>query len=315
MKEDRLNLKKEMLLTMDIKDLYEYTQRINCPAILNEPMKNHTSFKIGGPADIFIRPDSIDKLKLVISFCVKNQIKYVVIGNGSNLLVKDEGYRGAIVNISSRLENIRLENKTEIVCTAGTTIARLCYFAMQNSLTGLEFAWGIPGNVGGSVYMNAGAYDGEIKDVIKESYYIDREGNEGMMTKDEMKLSYRHSIYAENGYCVIGARFQLMQGNKTEIKKKMDDFKQRRISKQPLEYPNAGSTFRRPPGNYVGALVDKSGLRGTSYGGAQVSEKHSGFIINKGNATYSDVINLINMVQKQVFEKTGYRLEPEIKTI
>lgn len=300
---------------MPIKTLYNATKKLGCDVLLNEPLFKHSSFKIGGPADIFIKPYNILQLKEIIKNCNNLQIPYNVIGNGTNIIFKDNGFKGAIINISSKMEDIQIENDYEITASAGTTLAKLAYFAMEHSLTGLEFCWGIPGNVGGAVFMNAGAYNREIKDVIINSYYIDNNCNEGFLTKNEMQLGYRYSIYFDNKFIITSAKFKLTPATKQDIKLKMDEFMTKRKLKQPLEFPNAGSIFKRPKGNYAGTLIEQCGLKGFSVGGAEVSKKHAGFIINKGTATAEDVIKLISIVKKTVFEKTGYNLEPEIKII
>ena len=278
-------------------------------------MKKHVSFKIGGPADILIIPDKVSQVKNLINYFKANDIPYITIGNGSNLLVNDDGIRKAVLKIGNEMESIELADENQIIASAGTSLFKLSYFAMQNSLSGIEFLWGIPGNVGGAVFMNAGAYGGEIKDVIVSSRYIDLDGNEGMFTQDEMMLEYRSSIYHNNNYIIISAKFKLEKGCSIQIKNKMDELMQKRKQKQPLQYPNAGSVFKRPEGNYVGSLIEKAGLKGFSIGGAQVSEKHAGFIVNKDNATAKDVLDLINYIQKQVYAKTGYNLKTEIKII
>ncbi len=300
---------------MPIKTLYNVTKKLGCDVLLNEPLFKHSSFKIGGPADIFIKPYNILQLKEIIKNCNNLQIPYNVIGNGTNIIFKDNGFKGAIINISSKMEDIQIENDYEITASAGTTLAKLAYFAMEHSLTGLEFCWGIPGNVGGAVFMNAGAYNREIKDVIINSYYIDNNCNEGFLTKNEMQLGYRYSIYFDNKFVITSAKFKLTPATKQDIKLKMDEFMAKRKLKQPLEFPNAGSIFKRPKGNYAGTLIEQCGLKGFSVGGAEVSKKHAGFIINKGTATAEDVIKLISIIKKTVFEKTGYNLEPEIKII
>lgn len=300
---------------MPIKTLYNITKNLGCDVFLNEPLFKHSSFKIGGPANIFIRPYSISQLKEIIKHCNNLQIPYAIIGNGSNILFKDDGFKGAIINISSKMESLKVENGCEIIASAGTTLAKLSYFAMEHSLTGLEFCWGIPGNVGGAVFMNAGAYGKEIKDVIVNSFYIDNNCNEGSLTKNEMKLSYRYSIYFDNQFIITGAKFKLAPAIKQDVKYTMDEFMARRKLKQPLEFPNVGSIFKRPEGNYAGTLIEQCGLKGFSVGGAEVSKKHAGFIINRGNATAKDVLSLITIVRKKVFEQTGYNLEPEVKII
>ena len=300
---------------MDIKGLYELTKEIKCESFLNEELAKHSSFRIGGMADIFIKPKDIKQLRSVILFCLQNNIIYEVVGNGSNILFNDEGYHGAIINIGKNMEGVSLNNKTQIIAKAGTALGKVAYFAMENSLTGFEFAWGIPGNVGGAVFMNAGAYNGEIKDVIISSRYINKFGKEGEMLKEEMNLGYRTSVYMEKDYFITEAKFELKEGDKEEIKETMKKFMTRRKEKQPLQWPNIGSIFKRPKGNYAGTLIEKCGLKGKMIGGAKVSEKHAGFIINVGGAKSQDVLELISLIRQEVKNQTGYDLEPEIRVI
>lgn len=283
--------------------------------LLNEPMSAHTSFKVGGNADAFVKPRCIDDIKTTVKFASENNIACRIIGKGSNLLVSDDGYRGIIINLGDTFRKIELIGENVIYASSGVSLSELCRFAHDNSLSGLEFAFGIPGSVGGAIYMNAGAYGGEIKDVISKSYHIDSDMSEGEYDRDELELSYRHSIYTDNKYCITGGEFTLKKGVQSEIKEKMDDYMGRRKSKQPLEYPSAGSTFKRPKGNYASALIEQCGLKGRSVGGAMVSEKHSGFLINTGNATCADIDALIEVVKKEVFEKTGYKLECEVERL
>ncbi len=277
----------------------------------NEPMKDHTTFKIGGKARFFITVSDTAELKLVIDACKDNDISYLVLGKGSNLLVSDEGIDGAVINFDGEFKTIKIK-ENEIFCGCSVSLSKLCTVALDNSLSKLEFAYGIPGTVGGAVFMNAGAYGGEIKDVIKSVTYLSANGNINTLNVDELNLSYRHSIFKENGGIILFAIFKLEKADKTYIKSKMEDFINRRKTKQPLEYPSAGSVFKRPQGNYAGTLIEQCGLKGFSIGGAQVSEKHAGFIINKGNATASDVLKLIEHIQTTVEKNTGYILEREI---
>ena len=250
----------------------------------NEPLKKHTTFRIGGAADLLITPQSEEQLIKLFKYIKENCIRYVIIGNGSNLLFSDEGYRGIVVKIGSELSSIEAipcENGMIINAGAGTLLSKLALFACENSLTGLEFASGIPGNVGGAVLMNAGAYDGEISQVLVRSTYLDCE-NLSVCTKnfDEHDFSYRHSSYENDGYLILSASFLLKKGNKEDILSKMKDFNNRRITKQPLEFPSAGSTFKRPAGLFAGKLIEDANLKGYTVGGAKVSEKHCGFVIN-----------------------------------
>ena len=238
-----------------------------------------------------------------------------MIGNGSNLLVTDNGIDNVVIKIGSKMSKIELIDDTTIFCEAGASLKSLCMFALENSLSGLEFAYGIPGTLGGAVYMNAGAYGGEMKDVLFSCKHIDADGNIGELSQDELDLRYRGSVYTDNGFTIVSAIMKLKKAEMTDIKAAMDDKLQRRKDKQPLEYPSAGSTFKRPEGYFAGALIEESGLKGYTVGGAQVSEKHAGFVINKNKATATDVITLIKDVQKIVFEKHGVMLETEVKII
>ncbi len=277
----------------------------------NSPMSEHTTFRIGGPADCFITVKNVKELQEVISVCKTSRVPYMFIGNGSNLLISDKGLRCAVIRLVGEFKEMSL-NGNVIRCGAGATLARLCTFAQQNSLSGLEFAFGIPGSVGGAVYMNAGAYGGEMKDVLCRVTHLTPCGEVETVTADVLELSYRHSVYKHNECVVLFAEFQLKDGDKTEIKALMDDIMNRRVTKQPLEYPSAGSVFKRPEGAFAGALIQDCGLKGCKVGGAQVSEKHSGFIINTGGATCEDVMDLISHVQSTVKAETGFTLEREI---
>lgn len=285
----------------------------------NEPLKKHTTFRIGGAADLLVTPQSEEQLIKLFKYIKENCIRYVIIGNGSNLLFSDEGYRGIVVKIGSELSSIEAipcEGGMIINAGAGTLLSKLALFACENSLTGLEFASGIPGNVGGAVLMNAGAYDGEISQVLVRSTYLDCE-NLSVCTKnfDEHDFSYRHSSYENDGYLILSASFLLKKGNKEDILSKMKDLNNRRITKQPLEFPSAGSTFKRPAGLFAGKLIEDANLKGYTVGGAKVSEKHCGFVINTGNATCEDVLGVIKYVQNTVFAKFGVELETEVKII
>lgn len=279
-----------------------------------ESMAEHTTFKIGGPADFICEPDSVSRLKDLLSFCRKNSVPYFVLGNGSNLLVSDNGIEGIVISLK-RFENVTLENAFEIRCDAGVRLSHLCSVALQNELSGLEFAWGIPGSVGGAIYMNAGAYNSEISSVLKECTYIDESGNTVQADVSGLDFGYRKSIFSDSEKVIINAVFRLTHENRDIIQSRMDDLLRRRKEKQPLEYPSAGSTFKRPTGHFAGALIEKSGLKGASVGGAEVSEKHAGFIINKGSATCRDVLSLISKVKEEVFLKESVVLEPEVKTV
>lgn len=283
-----------------------------CKAVLNEPLCNHTSFKTGGTCPVLIEPCSTEQLINLLDFIKQKDIPFTIIGNGTNLLALDSGLDKAVVKISDRMADISLENDDTIVCSAGTKMVSLCKFALENSLSGLEFAYGIPGSCGGAVFMNAGAYGGEIKDVLVEITHITPDLEIETIPAEKAELSYRHSIYKNNGCIIISMKIKLIKENKAIIKEKMDDYLFRRKSKQPLEYPSAGSTFKRPEGNFAGVLIEQCNLKGFSIGGAQVSEKHAGFVINKGGATAQDVLDLMAYIQETVKTNTGILLEPEV---
>lgn len=280
----------------------------------NEPMKNHTTFRVGGPADIFLTP-SAEELPAVLSVCREEQVPVTVIGNGSNLLVGDKGIRGVVICIGSGMRGIRVDGE-KIFLEAGVTLAAAAQQAAKAGLTGLEFASGIPGTFGGAVVMNAGAYGGEMKDVIVSVRVISEDGEILTLSKEELDLSYRHSVIPERGYLVIDGELLLTrEKDPDQITERMEELKKKRIEKQPLEYPSAGSTFKRPEGYFAGKLIMDAGLRGFSVGGAAVSEKHCGFVINKGNATAADICALMDEVTRIVKEKYAVTLEPEVKKV
>lgn len=292
--------------------IFNLAEILGCEARRNEPMSKHTSFKIGGNADAYIKVNNLSKLSAILKECQTSDVDYMLLGNGSNLLVSDDGIRGAVIRLDGDFRKITLVDDTTIFCGAGATLAYLCKFALNCGLTGLEFAWGIPGTVGGAVFMNAGAYDGEMKDVVHSVSHISPSGEIGRIENDDLKFGYRTSVYRSNNMIITGVTLKLKKGNPDEIRAKMDDYMSRRSTKQPLEYPSAGSVFKRPEGNFAGALIEQCGLKGKTCGGAQVSEKHAGFIINKSNATAKDVRDLIGEIQKTVSDKTGYNLECEL---
>ncbi|MGN0502604.1 MAG: UDP-N-acetylmuramate dehydrogenase [Ruminococcus sp.] len=292
--------------------IFNLAEILGCEARQNEPMSKHTSFKIGGNADAYIKVNNLSKLSTILKECQDSNVDYMILGNGSNLLVSDEGIRGAVIRLDGDFRKITLVDDTTIFCGAGATLAYLCKFALNCGLSGLEFAWGIPGTVGGAVFMNAGAYDGEMKDVVHSVSHISPSGEIGRIEKDNLKFGYRTSVYRNNNMIITGVTLKLKKGNPDEIRAKMDDYMSRRSTKQPLEYPSAGSVFKRPEGNFAGSLIEQCGLKGKLCGGAQVSEKHAGFIINKSNATAKDVRDLISEIQKTVSDKTGYNLECEL---
>ena len=279
---------------------------------LHEPMKKHTTFRIGGPADYYLCPHSTEELQKILQICRENKLEFFILGNGSNLLVSDKGYRGAVIQLWKNFSDIETEDNI-ITVKAGTLLSKVAAEALEESLTGMEFASGIPGTMGGAVMMNAGAYGGEMKDIIREVTVLTREGELLTLSKEEMNFGYRTSVVKEKGYVVISAVLQLRKGDREEIRRVMDELKERRVTKQPLDMPSAGSTFKRPEGYFAGKLIMDAGLRGFSVGGAQISEKHCGFVVNKGDATAADVLGLIGEVQKRVQEKFGVALEPEVK--
>ena len=280
----------------------------------NEPMKNHTTFRVGGPADIVLTP-SAEELPAVLSVCREEQMPVTVIGNGSNLLVGDQGIRGVVICIGFGMRGIRVDGE-KIFLEAGVTLAAAAQQAAKAGLTGLEFASGIPGTFGGAVVMNAGAYGGEMKDVIVSVRVISEDGEILTLSKEELDLSYRHSVIPERGYLVIDGELLLTrEKDPDQITERMEELKKKRIEKQPLEYPSAGSTFKRPEGYFAGKLIMDAGLRGFSVGGAAVSEKHCGFVINKGNATAADICALMDEVTRIVKEKYAVTLEPEVKKV
>lgn len=292
--------------------IFNLAEILGCEARRNEPMSKHTSFKIGGNADVYIKVNNLSKLSTILKECQDSDVDYMLLGNGSNLLVSDDGIRDVVIRLDGDFRKIALVDDTTIFCGAGATLAYLCKFALNCGLSGLEFAWGIPGTVGGAVFMNAGAYDGEMKDVVHSVSHISPIGEIGRIEKDDLNFGYRTSVYRSNNMIITGVTLKLKKGNPDEIRAKMDDYMSRRSTKQPLEYPSAGSVFKRPEGNFAGALIEQCGLKGKTCGGAQVSEKHAGFIINKSNATAKDVRDLISEIQKTVSDKTGYNLECEL---
>lgn len=282
--------------------------------LIDETMKEHTSFKIGGPADILILPKDENGILNAIKTCRENHIEPFIMGNGSNLLVRDGGIRGIVIKINDNYNNIQI-NGDKIYAQAGSLLTAVSRRAMKASLTGLEFANGIPGTIGGAVTMNAGAYGGEMKNIISRVRVIDRQNNIFEYKNEDMNFRYRKSKVTDDGLIVLGVEIQLEKGDYGVIKKRMLELTQQRTSKQPLELPSGGSTFKRPEGYFAGKLIDDSNLRGFKYGGAQISEKHCGFVVNIDNATCKDVLGLINSVQEIVMKKYNVKLEKEIKVI
>ena len=278
--------------------------------ILNEPMSRHTTFKIGGNADLFVKVKSVDELKRAIAFAKESEVPYFIIGKGSNLLVSDKGIDGLVISLDG-LDSIKVEGDT-LICGAGASLRTVCLSAQKSSLAGLQFAYGIPGTVGGALYMNAGAYGGEMSQVVVSATAIDSSGNLREISLNEMKLGYRTSVFKNTDLIITSVTIKLQLGDAAVIKSEMDDIFARRRDKQPLEYPSAGSTFKRPEGYFAGALIEQNNLKGVAVGGAQVSEKHAGFVINRGDATCNDVLTLINKIKDTVKAANGIELEPEV---
>lgn len=300
-----------MTIEQWVKDLSGVTNKENIK--INESLKKYTMTKLGGNADILVMPETEEEVEAIVQYTYSHQIPLLILGNGSNMIVRDGGVRGIVMNLS-KLNQIKIEG-TEVYAQSGALIMDVSKKAAEASLTGLEFACGIPGSVGGAMAMNAGAYGGEINDIIVHSTVLTKEGKRLVLSKEELELGYRKSIIAQKNYIVLSSLFRLEKGNKEEIDAKIADLTYKRQSKQPLEYPSAGSVFKRPPGYFAGKLIQDSGLQGKGVGGAEVSTKHAGFIINKGNATATDYIETIKMVQKVVKEKFGVELELEVKIV
>lgn len=295
---------------MSLENLKNRLSAAKIEYLINEPMSCHTTFKIGGQADIFVRVSNEEELKTVLFLAKECGAPCFVLGKGSNLLVSDNGIEGVVISLEN-MNDITVEGDS-IICGAGASLRNVCLAARDASLSGLEFAYGIPGSVGGALFMNAGAYGGEMSQSVIEANTVDSYGNEKVFSLSEMKLGYRTSVFKGTDLVITKIKLKLNYGEKKEIKLKMDDFFSRRKEKQPLEYPSAGSTFKRPEGYFAGALIEKNNLKGLSVGAAQVSEKHAGFIINRGGATCSDVKSLIKNIQNTVKLADGVMLEPEV---
>ncbi|MBV4416875.1 UDP-N-acetylmuramate dehydrogenase [Clostridium tyrobutyricum] len=280
---------------------------------IDEPMSSHTSFKVGGPADILITPESADQVLDAVKLCKSKNVPYYIMGNGSNLLVKDGGIRGVVVKLT-KLKSIKVKDD-RIIVSSGASLKDVSQKALDNSLTGFEFACGIPGSVGGAVTMNAGAYNGEISNVIESVIVIDNHTKKRILNLEQLELAYRMSSILKYGYIVLQVTFKLEKGDHNKINDRIENLNRRRSEKQPLEYPSAGSTFKRPEGHFAAKLIEDSGLKGMSVGGAQVSEKHSGFIINKKDATSKDILDLIKLVQDTVKQKFNVDLYTEVRII
>ncbi len=278
-----------------------------------EPMKKHTTFRVGGPADVLVLPKE-EELAKVIKLCKASEVPYQLIGNGSNLLVGDKGIRGVVIAMADRMSDIEVKDN-KITAQAGAMLSKIANTAASHGLSGMEFASGIPGSVGGAVVMNAGAYGGEMKDIIEKAVVLDENGEEKELTVEELDLSYRHSCILDKKYIVTKVILHLNPGVEASIRAEMKELNEKRVEKQPLQYPSAGSTFKRPEGYFAGKLIMDAGLRGYQVGGAQVSEKHCGFVINKGDATAADICQLMQEVSAEVHKKFGVVLEPEVKMI
>ncbi len=283
-------------------------------ALLEEPMSKHTTFRVGGPADYFLIPETAEEVVKLVALCKEEEVPFYVIGNGSNLLVSDAGYAGAIIQIGRRMNEITVEG-TAIKAQAGALLSAIGNKALEHSLGGFEFAAGIPGCLGGACVMNAGAYGGEMKDILKSVTVLNAKGEIEELAAEQLELGYRTSLIGKRGDIVLEAKMELTEKDPEEIKALMDDLRQKRMEKQPLEYPSAGSTFKRPEGYFAGKLIQDAGLKGFQVGGAQVSEKHSGFVINKDHASAADIDSLMRQVSEKVEEKFGVPLEAEVKRL
>lgn len=289
-------------------------RREGIPCIPNERLSRHTSFQIGGPARLFCEPQNSRQLARALALCREREARYYLLGRGTNILFADEGFDGVVIHIGASMSRVECDG-TSMYAEAGAQLSRVCVLAAGQGLTGLEFAFGIPGCVGGAVYMNAGAYGGEMRDVLTSVTFLDETGAERTLPADALALGYRTSVFEQRPWCILSAVFTLREDAVGAIRGRMADYARRRTEKQPLEMPSAGSTFKRPEGAYAGALIDRCGLRGCAIGGAQISEKHCGFIVNTGSATCADVLSLADTVCKIVTEQTGFRLEKEIRVV
>ncbi len=293
----------------------QFSQDLNCKVFESVSMSDYTSFKTGGNASLLVSPNSADSLSELIKYCTSLGVKPLIIGNGSNTIISDNGIDNVVIHIDEGFKHIEYCGGGIVKCGAGVSLAKLCSFALEYELSGLEFAFGIPGSVGGAAFMNAGAYGGEMKDVVMLCNHIEPTGEKGSLSGNMLDYGYRKSAYRDNGCVITSVVFKLEKGEPDAIKYKMDSFLERRKAKQPLDYPSAGSVFKRPEGYFAGALIQECGLKGKTIGGAQVSEKHAGFIINIGNAKTKDITDLIEYVQKTVKEEKGVLLEKEVRVI
>ena len=281
----------------------------------NEPMYRHTTFRVGGPVALMALPRSVEELSTAVSLAKEAGIEPFFLGRGSNLLVADRGAEAFLIKLAGGLDRLELLGENSLYVGAGVTLAQAAVFALEHALTGLEFAHGIPGTLGGGVFMNAGAYDGELSQVISWADVLDETGRRFRLEGPDLELGYRTSVFSRMPWVVTGARLDLTPGDPAAIRARMEDLSHRRRSKQPLEFPSAGSTFKRPAGHFAGALIQEAGLKGVRIGGAQVSEKHAGFVVNTGGATSDDILSLIRLVRDTVLEKTGVLLEPEVRML
>ena len=295
------------------KKLLEFAESLNIVVLKNEPMAKHTTFKIGGFADFFITVDTEEKLETLIKFLYKNAIDYRIIGNGSNLLVTDENIHKVVIQTTTNKDKIKLIDDTNIYAFAGAFLPQLCDFALENALTGLEFACGIPAKLGGAIYMNAAAYGSDMSMILKEIYYIDETGNKQKISANDAQFGYKSSIFMHKKHTITGALLELQNGKKEQIAENMQELLTKRRNSQPLELPNAGSIFKRPEGHFAGRLVEECGLKGRRVGQAMVSEKHAGFIVNLGGAKCSEVLELVKIIQDEVWRQKGVKLETEIE--
>lgn len=300
---------------MNIENLLDLARELECTVMCAKPLSEHTTFKIGGKCLALIDVTSVESLQKLFKEAKSEGIPVIVLGKGSNLLFDDRGYNGVVFHLDGAMDDIYMKSERVICAQAGCSLIKLCRFALEHSLSGLEFAYGIPGSVGGAIFMNAGAYGGEIKDVIKSCKAVFANGEVKTFNNSGMDLGYRQSCFQHNDSIIVEGEFELLPGNYDDIQDKMVELMGKRRQKQPLEYPSAGSAFKRPQGQFAGKLIDDCGLRGFSVGGAKISSKHCGFIINTGGATSKDVLELISQVRCKVYEKTGVNLEPEIKYI
>lgn len=299
-------------MPMNLTPIAEIAARYGCELLYNEPMQGYTTMRIGGACDAMLQPNSSECVAGALAALHTHGIPYHVIGKGSNVLISDEGLRGVVLLMGGTFSRITLVDSTTLECEAGASLAAVCKFACEHSLTGLEFAWGIPGTVGGAAVMNAGAYGGEMSGVVLSCEMATPAGELVDVSREELRYSYRHSVFSDSDCIVTKVRFSLAKGDRAQIQAQMDCLLQRRQEKQPLQYPSAGSTFKRPDGSYASLLIEQCGLKGFTVGGAQVSELHSGFVINKSNATFEDVMALIDIIKARVEQQTGYRLECEV---